>query len=461
VNRRHSFISPLRRNLRLCNIEGLYATPIVYLLQPGNFVIAALLPGLFKIPPEMYGLIASLPFWGNFAQAFLMPFVDRLFAAKTASLIFCSLQVVCWGALAVMLPHLPLNDPAESGRWFLLIFACSAAITAVTGVVWTSWVQEWVPWRIRGKYFGMRNRLMQVALIAFLFLVGGLIDPTAVGSVHVFQWLLFGAVALRIVSVYLQHRTRTTSPIVHTDRRAPWREQLTALVRAPGYLWFIGFGAVWGFAAYFFGPFYYVFMYEEIDLTVKNVSHLVILTCIGGALSFPAWGALADRFGNKPVMLFCMIAWQLQNFLWCFLDSANRNLLYPMWAFGGVVSAGFTLGLFNMQLKLIPAEAKTLAISVNLAVTSLVTAIAPILGGAVLGHFLARGFDPLELYHGLFLVQPVVALMGCLLLVRVHESAAAPLSSVVGAMRNLRTLGAVMGLGFLVNFVFVRPPRKR
>jgi hypothetical protein len=113
-----------------------------------------------------------------------------------------------------------------------------------------------------------------------------------------------------------------------------------------------------------------------------------------------------------------------------------------------------------MQLKLIPAEAKTLAISVNLAVTSLVTAVAPILGGALLGHFLARGADPLELYHGLFLVQPLVALMGCLLLVRVHESSAAPLSSVVGAMRNLRTLGAVMGLGFLVNFVFVRPPRK-
>lgn len=454
-------MSLLRRNLRLCTIEGLYATPIVYLLQPGNFVIAALLPGVFHLRPDMYGLIASLPFWGNFAQAFLMPFVDRLFAAKTASLVFCSFQVVCWAALAFALPFLPVDDPAGSGPWFLLIFACSAAITAVTGVVWTSWVQEWVPWRLRGKYFGMRNRLMQVALIVFLFLVGDLIDPAAAGSVRAFQWLLFGTVALRVVSVYLQHRTRTSSPVVHTDSRAPWRDQLAVLVRAPGYLWFIGFGAVWGFAANFFGPFYYVFMYEQVDMTVRNVSHLVILTCLGGALSYPAWGAMADRFGNKPVMLFCMIAWQVQNFLWCFLEPSNRNLLYPMWAFGGVMSAGFTLGLFNIQLKLIPAEAKTLAISMNLAVTSLVTAVAPILGGSVLGHFLAQGANALELYHTLFLVQPVLALAGCLLLVRVHESSAAPLASVVGAMRNLRTLGAVMGLGFLANFFFVRPTKRR
>ena len=455
-------MSQLRRNLRLCTIEGLYATPIVYLLQPGNFVIAALLPGLFQLPPSLYGLIASLPFWGNFAQAFLMPFVDRLFAAKTASLVFCSFQVVCWGALALALPYLPVDNPAVSGPWFLLIFACSAAITAVTGVVWTSWVQEWVPWRLRGKYFGLRNRLMQVALIVFLFLVGDLIEPSAGGSVRAFQWLLFGAVGLRVVSVYLQHRTRTTSPLVHTASRAPWREQLAVLVRAPGYLWFIGFGAVWGFAANCFGPFYYVFMYEQVGLSVRNVSHLVILTCVGGALSYPAWGALADRFGNKPVMLFCMIAWQLQNFLWCFLEPANRNLLYPMWAFGGIMSAGFTLGLFNIQLKLIPLAAKTLAISVNLAVTSLMTAMAPILGGRALGHFLAQGVAPLDLYHVLFLIQPVVALLGCLLLVRVHESSAAPLASVVGAMRNLRTLGAVMGLGFLANFYFVRrAPRKR
>ncbi len=448
----------LNQNLRLCTWDGLTATPIVYLLQPGNFVIAALLTGLYQLPPATYGLIVSLPYWGNFAQAFLMPFMDRIFAAKTVTLIFCTLQILCWAAMAVALPYLPVDAPELSGAWFLFFFTISAAVTAFTGVSWTSWIQEWVPRHLRAKYFGARNRLMQIAQVIFLVLVGELINRNA-GSVRAFQFLLGATVALRIVSVILQHRMRTHSETVRTEAHAPYRQQLGVLLGSPAFLWLIAYGAAWGFAVNCFGPFYAVFMYDELSWTVRDVSQLVILTSVGGALSYPFWGAMAGRFGNKPVMLFCMIAWQLQNFAWCFLTPDNDWMLYVMWSFGGMVAAGFTLGLFNIQLRVIPPAAKTLAISVNLACTSLVTAIAPVIGGGVLGHFLNPG-EGLRVYHTVFIVQPVLALLACLLLVRVHEPAASPLSSVVGAMRNIRTLSGMFGLGFLANFIFVKNPRR-
>lgn len=40
--------STLRHNLRHCTYDGIMATPLVFLLQPGNFIIAALLVGLFQ-----------------------------------------------------------------------------------------------------------------------------------------------------------------------------------------------------------------------------------------------------------------------------------------------------------------------------------------------------------------------------------------------------------------------------
>jgi len=155
-------------------------------------------------------------------------------------------------------------------------------------------------------------------------------------------------------------------------------------------------------------------------------------------------------------MIVCMIAWQLQNFAWCFLTPENAKLLYAMWIFGGVVSAGFILGLFNIQLRIIPPAAKTLAISINLAVTSLVTAIAPILGGSILQYLLNTGTEPLSVYHQLFIVPPAVAILGCGLLRRVKEPNSAPLSIVIGAMRNARTLGGIIGLTQLANFIFVK-----
>jgi MFS family permease len=451
--------SPLRYNLRHCTYDGIVATPIVYLLQPGNFIIAALLVGMFQLNPATYGLIASLPFWGNFAQAFLMPLVNRAYSPKAVSMASSLLQALCWGVMATMLSFLPVNDPSISGRWFVAFFAISAALTSLTSVSWMSWVQEWVPLKLRGKYFGRRNRLLQVSQITFLLLSGWLLGKFT-GSVRAFQILLGGAVLLRIGSVLFQRKIQAESPI---DNRAEiklsWRDQAATLLSIKPFLWLVAYGAAWGFSASTFGPFYAVFMYKELGLSVQDVSTIVILASVGGAVSAPAWGRLADRFGNKPVMLFCMIAWQVQNFLWCFLTPENTWLLYGMWSFGGVMSTGFVLALFNLQLKIIPPEAKTLAISTNLAITSVITAMGPIFGGEVLQHLLQKGGSAIDVYHHVFIVLPTLALLACFLLTKVHERAASPLASVVGAMRNIRTLGSVFGLSILVDYVFIKPQR--
>ena len=127
---------------------------------------------------------------------------------------------------------------------------------------------------------------------------------------------------------------------------------------------------------------------------------------------------------------------------------------------GAIASAGFVLGQFTILLRLIPLEAKSLAIGLNLAVTSLAAAIAPIVGGFVLSAALRHWHDPVAVYHACFLVQPILALAGCLLLLRVHEPQASSLTMVFGAMRNIRTLSGVLGLDFLVNYVFYRPPKR-
>lgn len=451
--------STLRHNLRQCTYDGLAATPMVYLLQPGNFIIAALLAGIFQLPPATYGLIASLPFWGNFAQAFLMPVVNRAYSPKAVSVASSSLQLLCWAVMAVMLSFLPTDNPGLSGRWFVTLFAISAAVTSLTGVSWMSWVQEWVPIRLRGKYFGVRNRLLQISQMVFVVFAGWLIGSEH-ASIHSFQILIGCAVALRIVSVFFQRRIHAEMPV--TDRpevKLGWKDQLVLLSQTRPFLWLVGYGCAWGLAASLFGPFYTVFMYKVVNMTVQDVGVLVILASIGGALSAPAWGALADRFGNKPIMLFCMISWQLQNYLWCLIRPDNTWLLHGMWVWGGIMGAGFMLSLFNLQLKIIPPQAKTLAISVNLAITSLVTATGPIIGGKLLGNLLAEGGAALEVYHRIFLVMPTAALLACLLLTRVHETAAGSLASVVGAMRNIRTLGGVFGMSILVDYVFIKNPR--
>ena len=100
-------------------------------------------------------------------------------------------------------------------------------------------------------------------------------------------------------------------------------------------------------------------------------------------------------------------------------------------------------------------------IGFNLAITSLVAAVAPIIGGSVLQWALARWTDDFAVYHVCFLLQPLLCLIGVPVLMRVNEPAAGSLTMVFGAMRNIRTLSGVLGLDFLTNYVFYRAPSKR
>lgn len=448
----------LLRALRLCTTEGIVAMPIVTMSLPVNVFMTALVAKAFELPKTTIGLISALPFLGNFLQIFVAPFLARWKPPKTVCIIAAGLHMISWAALGALLPQIPRNDPDAAGRWLIAWFLLTSFFGAIAGVSWNAWIQEWVPHRIRGKYFGRRNAILQISTLTFLLIAGWSLAHWDYG-IGVFQILIAGAVFLRYFSLRWQWISptglRTQAPKVPL----PLGEQLSLVFGSRSLLGFVAFGAVWAFAANCFGPFYHTFMFEQLSMSAFEVSLLSMAAQLTGALSLPAWGHLLDRFGNKSVMTISMLVWQAQNFLWCILTPENRLMLYPMWLFAGAVSAGFILGQFTLLLKLIPPQAKNLAIGVNVAVISLVAAIAPITGGAVLAWALGRWSDPFAVHHVCFALQPILAALGCLLLVRVEEPQASPLTMVFGAMRNIRTLSGVFGLSFLTNHIFYRPQK--
>ena len=445
----------LQHAFSLCTRDGFVAMPIVTMSLPVNVFMTALVAKAFVLPKTTIGLISALPFVGNFLQIFVASFLARWRPPKTVSIGAAALHLACWAALGVLLPWIPRDNPAAAGRWLVTWFLLTSCFGAIAGVSWNAWIQEWVPYRIRGKYFGRRNGTTQISTTAFLLIAGWSLGHWNY-AIPAFQLIIAGAVFLRIFSLRWQWISPTRARKHALAPARPLREQLAIVLQSRSLLIFIAFGAIWSFAANCFGPFYHVFMFEQLSLTAFEVGLLATLAQLAGALSLPAWGHLLDRYGNKSVMTFSLLLWQAQNFIWCILTPQNRDLLYAMWIWGGATSAGFVLGQFTILLRLIPTEAKNLAIGVNLATTSFVAAIAPITGGAILTWALARWSDALAVYHVCFILQPVLALAGSLLLLRVHEPRASSLTMVFGAMRNIRTLSGVLGLSFLVNYVFYR-----
>jgi MFS family permease len=449
----------LLRSLRLCTAEGIMAMPIVTMSLPVNVFMTALVAKAFPLPLTTIGLISAMPFVGNFLQIFIAPFLARRKPPKVITVTSAWLHFGTWMALGLLLPLVPHDNPTAAGRCFLVWFLVSSFFSAVTSVSWNAWIQEWVPSRIRGKFFGRRNATLQISTLTFLLLAGWALARWNY-AVAVFQIIVALAGFMRVFSLRWQWQSPTREHRPVAVPTLPFLDQLRVVRSARAFLLFVAFGAVWSFAANCFGPFYHVFMFEQVNFSAFNVGLFATLSQLGGVLSLPAWGRLLDRYGNKAVMTVSLLLWQLQNFLWCFLTPDNRWLLYPMWLWGGATSAGFVLGQFTLLLRLIPLEARSLALGVNSAVTSLFAAAAPIAGGAILAWALPRWGDALAVYHVCFLLQPVLAIAGCALLLRLHEPQASSLSMVFGAMRNIRTLSGVLGLSFLTNYVFFRDPRR-
>lgn len=449
--------STLRRNIALCTGEGLVAMPIVFMTLPGNFIVAMLLSQTFRLGETMFGVIVSLPHWCNVVQLFVVPFLTRVWSQKTIALTISWMHLAVWIALAFALPHIPTDDVNSASRWLFLLFGLSALFHAVVGVSWTSWVQEWVPDRLRGKYFGRRNRFLQISTVVFLLAAGEtLTQLNMITPVLGFQAVIAASVLLRVFSILAQYRILATSPSRTREAGLDYRAQVAVILKNRPLLWLYAFGAAFGFLANIFGPFFNVFLYDSIGMTVAQVSMLTVIFNVTGAMALPAWGQFMDRYGNRPGMNVALAAWMLPGFFWAFLTPENAWTIKFVFAAGGIFSAGYLLGSFNLLLKLVPPEAKTAAISINVAVTSLAAAIAPIIGGVILDHLWSRGVQKLDGYHAMAVAHHILVLLSGLVLLKVAEPKSAPLSQVVGAMRSYRQLFALLGMSFMVNYVFTK-----
>lgn len=455
-NRGHP--SRLRKNLRIGVAEGVLATPYVFLYVGGNLVLAALLTQVFQVSKGMYGLIVALPALCNAIQILAIPFLARMMDAKRMALGFSWAYLVVWVAMALALPFIPVDNPAQAAWWFLIFLGVNSLFQAIAGVAWTSWVQEWVPQRLRGKYFGRRNRWISLATILFLLASAKWIEWVGSG-VTGYQTLFLLVAVLRFFSIAWQHRI--VSPANDQDKLAHvgWWGQLGRLGRDRNFVRLVLFGAAVSFLLNTNAPYGAVYLYEFIQLSVFQVSILVIVASLAGAFALPLWGQLADRYGCKTIILLGLFLWGGISLWWPFLHVAFTWPLYVMWGLGGLGMAGFGLGWFNLILKVIPPQAKIAGISLNTALVSIAAAIGPVL----MGMFLQMA-DRVEwisvrsTYLIAFTAVPVAVMMSVVLLRRVDEPEADGMNAVFGAMRTARQIMVLQGLAFLAN---VTPFRQR
>lgn len=437
-----------RRNLLAGTGEGILAMPWAFLSLPGNFILAALLTQVYRLDTATYGLIASLPAWGNAVQIFIMPWLSRFLTPKELALGMGWFNVGLWSVFAAVLPYLPVGRNGGAAELFFAFFLLASMSLSFASVGWTSWVKDWVPSRVRGRYFGVRNRWLNLSTVVFLLLALALFEVDE-HALWPYQVLIGAAVAMRFGGIIWQYAIRTPAEHFETPGRS-WAHDVRENLASRDLVRFIVFAAWVSFWIGFVGPFLPVFSFEELGMQPGAFSILVILSTVSGIFGWWFWGRRVDHHGCVPVLFLGLLLWEVPSYLWVFIGPGTVWLLYPLWFFGGFFATAYFAASFNLLLKLVPHGSKLAGVSLHLAVTSVAAAVAPVLAGVLLSFFIEAG-SGLAAYRVGFAVKSTALLAGLFLLRGLREPQRSSRTSLPGAFRTLRQLLATQGASFLAS----------
>jgi MFS family permease len=341
------------------------------------------------------GLLAALP---NLAQLSLLPAVQVVEKVRRRRFLAVAFSAVSRPMLLVMAAAV-LMPSKEAGLAVLLIgLTLRYAFGAFVGCAWNSWVRDLVPEGRMGQIFA--RRLMWMTAIGMAVSLGA---GLFVDNWHNWMpgWDAYGYSVLLVIAFVagaggvfcLMQMPEPAMP--PAERHLPLAERLAQPFQDANFRNLVMFLGSWNFAVNLAAPFFTVYLYKRLGLSVTMVTMLLIVSQAANIAVLKTWGRIADTFSNKGVLTVAAPLFVLSIFLWTFTTLPEKHmmtvpLLFVIHILTGVSTAGVTLASGNIGLKLAPRGAAASYLSVAALVTAVSAGVAPIFGGLFADWFTDR-----------------------------------------------------------------------
>jgi MFS family permease len=373
-----------RRNLYRYWFDGLFAAasdtvPInyltLYLLAVGA---SGAQVGMFSALSSLAAALALLP------GAFI---VEKYGRRKEFTVVF-------GGLLArMMLIAMALAPFPVSGQPLVWLVITLGVIRSAAGNLaypaWMSLTGDIVPMQGRGRYFGSRNFVMVIAGIVVTYLMGEFI--TRVGSPQGYQLALGLSFLTGLVSTYFFWRIKDSAgeQPVQSEMKLSLTEVWQDFRSSPLFFQFCIAMAVWNLSLNIAGPFFNVYMAQDLGFTAAMIGLAAIAANVTRVLTQRKIGELADRWGAGRVQMISMFLIPILPILWMFAGQLWHVLAIN--SFAGVLWGAFELASFNFLLVFMPENRRARYAAIFQVVVTISLALGAALGSALIA--LSWGYD--------------------------------------------------------------------
>jgi MFS family permease len=243
------------------------------------------------------------------------------------------------------------------------------------------------------------------------------------GTLSGFGTVLVLGIVLGIISLGFHFLMRDVNPkLVHaagedTDQGAS-EETVFSFLKDANFLRFLLYSALWSFAVNLSAPFFNLYLLGDLNLDVSVVTLYGSLGAGANLLMLMFWGRLADRIGNRPLMIFVGILVALTPLLW--LEAGTAPIFLWAWfpllhILGGATWAAIDLCSGNLMMAVTPLRNQSIYFAIAAAVPGIAGAMGITVGGYVATVTNFGGLPTV------FALSAVLRLFALLPLVFVHE----------------------------------------
>ncbi|NQE36766.1 MFS transporter [Microcoleus asticus] len=425
----------IRTSLKALTTEGGFATVFASII--GGALLSNFLLDLGASTVEI-GLLASIPQLTNLLQPLGAYLGDRTNSRNWYSLFIFGSSRLLW---LLVVPGIWLVGSSRMAGHQLVVL--TLAIIWVTNIMealgrasFFSWMAVLVPERLRGRYFGFRNSVVTLTNLIAVPLLGLAVSKWPGGSLYGFGAVLVLGIVLGIISLVFHFWMTDVNPKLlqpvdsDTDHGSLWGT-IFSFFQDANFLRFLLYTGFWSFAVNISAPFFNLYLLGDLNLDVSVVTLYNSLGAGANLLMLMFWGRLADRIGNRPLMITVGILVALTPLLW--LEAGTSSIFLWAWfpllhIVGGATWAAIDLCSGNLMMSVTPLRNQSIYFAIAAAVPGITGAMGITVGGFVASQ---TGFGGLPTA---FALSAVLRLFALLPLVFVREQRSVPVGQLIRAL---------------------------
>lgn len=450
----------IRSSLRASTLDGVFAT--IFSNITGGVLLSNFLVELQATPVQI-GLLASIPMLTNLLQPLGAYWADCTTSRRLYGLWVYGISRLLWLLLAVAIIVFSWHpvQPQQLVVATLAVILATHVLGAIGSASWLSWLATLVPQRLRGRYFGFRNSTCSLTSFVTLPLLGIVVSGWTGGSIQGFGIVVTVGVIAGVISLGFQSRMTDVNPqayrpvtgkpfSINSATVAPAPENSVTEIIPSGsieeseskssnlnstakllpetahhsmlnnshFRLFLLFFSVWGFGVNLSGPFFNLYLLDNLALDLGWVTLYNAMGAGANLLMLLFWGKLADRIGNRPILLLDGVLVAVTPLLWLGTDATSVSvwLWFPLLhLLGGGTMAAIDLCINNLQLAIAPVQHHTKYFAMTAAIGGVAGAM-----GALVGGWLAQLTDADGMTR-LFALSSVLQLVALVPLVWLQE----------------------------------------